>query len=326
MPDRMRVVVARRLPAAGLEELARRFDVDAGELSFDRDALLERVRGAAAIVADPTVPIDDELLDAAGPSLRVVANFAVGYDNVDLDACRARGVVVTNTPDVLTNATAELTVALMLAAARRLGEAERILRAGRWQGWDPAGLLGSELSHSTIGIVGLGRIGGRVAELLHGFAPTGESAPRMLYTGRTARPEAEAALGVRRLPLEELVEQADVVTLHASLTPETRHLVDERLLERFKPGAILVNTSRGALVDTPALVAALCTGRLGAAALDVYEHEPAVEPELLELENVVLAPHIGSATARARDAMARLAAENVIAVLTGRQPLTPVVR
>src|SRR2546425_219431 len=229
----MRVVVARRLPAAGLEELERRFDVDAGELSFDRDALLERVRGAAAIVADPTVPVDEELLDAAGPSLRIVANFAVGYDNVDLDACRARGVVVTNTPDVLTNATAELTVGLMLAAA---------------------------------------------------------------------------------------------VTLHASLTPETRHLVDERLLERFKPDAILVNTSRGALIDTPALVAALRAGRLAAAALDVYEHEPAIEPELLELENVVLVPHIGSATARARDAMARLVAENVIAVLTGRQPLTPVVR
>ena len=326
MPDRMRVVVARRLPAAGLEELERRFDVDAGELSFDRDALLERVRGAAAIVADPTVPVDEELLDAAGPSLRIVANFAVGYDNVDLDACRARGVVVTNTPDVLTNATAELTVGLMLAAARRLGEAERLLRAGRWQGWDPAALLGRELSDSTIGIVGLGRIGERVAELLRGFASPGESAPHILYTARTARPEAEARLGVRRLPLEELVEQADVVTLHASLTPETRHLVDERLLERFKPDAILVNTSRGALIDTPALVAALRAGRLAAAALDVYEHEPAIEPELLELENVVLVPHIGSATARARDAMARLVAENVIAVLTGRQPLTPVVR
>jgi glyoxylate reductase len=319
-------VIARRLPAAGVDELKREFDVDEGDLVVDRARLLERVRGAAAIVADPTVTVDAQLLDAAGPSLRVVANFAVGYDNVDLDACRARGVMVTNTPDVLTNATAELAVALMLAAARRLGEAERLVRGGRWQGWDPGELLGRELSYSVIGIVGLGRIGERVAELLRGFAPEGAASPHLLYTARSARPEAEERLGLRRLPLEELVEQADVVTFHVPLGPETRHLVDARLLERFKPGSILVNTSRGGLVDTQALVEALRTGRLAAAALDVYENEPAVEPQLLELENVVLVPHIGSATGRARDAMARLVAENVRAVLSGAEPPTPVVR
>jgi glyoxylate reductase len=322
---RPRVVIARRLPAAGRDELERRFEVDGGELLVDREALLERVRGAAALVADPTVPVDAELLEAAGPSLRVVANFAVGYDNVDLEACRERDITVTNTPDVLTNATAELTVALMLAAARRLGEAERLVRADRWKGWDPAALLGRELSHSTIGIVGLGRIGGRVAELLQGFGPGAGRGPSLLYWSRTARPEVESRLGLERLDLDELVGRADIVTIHLPLGPETRHIVDAHLLERFRPGAILVNTARGGLVDTAALVAALRSGRLAAAALDVYEHEPAVDPELLELENVVLLPHIGSATARARDAMAGLVAENVSAVLAGEPPPTPVI-
>jgi glyoxylate reductase len=318
MNDRQRVVVARELPAAGLDLLAERFDVVPGELSHDRDELHGRVRGAAAIVADPTVPVDAELLDAAGPSLRIVANFAVGYDNVDLDACRAHNVVVTNTPDVLTNATAELAVTLMLAAARHVGEAERLLRSGGWTGWDPAALLGRELSGSAVGIVGLGRIGLRVAELLGGFEPM------LLYTSRSPRPEAESRLGLQRVALEELVERSDFVTLHAPSTPETRHLIDAALLDRFKPGSVLVNTARGPLVDATALAAALRKGRPAAAGLDVFEHEPAVEPELLALENVVLLPHLGSATATARDGMARLVAENVIAVIAGNPPLTPV--
>jgi glyoxylate reductase len=317
------VVIARRLPAAGRDLLAERFELTEGELSLDRADLLRRISGAAALVADPTVPVDVDLLEAAGPSLRVVANFAVGYDNVDLDACRERGVEVTNTPDVLTNATAELAVTLMLAAARRVGEGERIVRAGRWTGWDPAAMLGRELAGSTVGIVGLGRIGTRVAELLQGFRPT------LLYTSRSVRPDslwAEGRLGLERVDLLELVERSDIVTLHAPLTADTRHLVNGELLARFKRGAVFVNTSRGALVDTAALAAALRDGLLGAAGLDVYEHEPAVEPELLALENVVLLPHVGSATAATRDAMARLVAENVIAVLAGKPPLTPVNR
>jgi glyoxylate reductase len=311
-------VIARRLPAAGLDLLADRFDVVPGELAPDRDELLERVKEAAAIVADPTVPVDAELLDAAGDSLRVVANFAVGYDNVDFDATEARGVVVTNTPDVLTNATAELAVTLMLAAARRVGEAERLLRAGDWRGWDPGALLGSELAGSTVGIVGLGRIGLRVAELLRGFGPVA------LYASPRARPDAEERLGLERVPLEELVARSDFVTLHAPATAATHHLVDAALLARFKPGAVLVNAARGSLVDARALAAALREGRLSAAGLDVFEHEPEVDPELVALENVVLLPHVGSATAKARDGMARLVAENVIAVLSGKPPLTPV--
>jgi glyoxylate reductase len=269
-------------------------------------------------VADPTVPVDRELLDAAGSTLRVVANFAVGYDNVDVETCRERGVVVTNTPDVLTNATAELAVALMLAAARRLGEAERLVRAGRWTGWEPNQLLGRELSGAVVGIVGLGRIGTRVAELLRGFGAD------MLYAARSRHPEAERSLGAEHAALEDLLERSDFVTLHVPLSPQTRHLIDAHALGRMKPGAILVNTSRGGLVDAAALARALREERLGGAGLDVYEEEPQVPPELIELERVVLAPHIGSATAVARDAMAQLVAENVIAVVEGRTPLTPV--
>jgi glyoxylate reductase len=279
---------------------------------------MKRVAGAAALVADPTVAVDADLLDAAGPDLRVVANFAVGYDNIDVEACRARGVIVTNTPDVLTNATAELAVALMLAAARRLGEGERLVRAGRWRGWEPGQLLGRELGGATVGIVGLGRIGTRVAELLRGFDVD------LLYAARSRRPEAEERLGAHHLPLDQLLERSDFVTLHVPLSPETHHLIDGRALELMKPGAILVNTARGGLVDSAALARALAEGRLAGAGLDVYEREPQVPPELLELERVILAPHIGSATAQARDGMARLVAENVIAVLEGHEPLTPV--
>lgn len=318
MSARPRVVVARYLPAAGRERLAERFDVDEGTAALDRAELMRRVAGADALVADPTVAVDTDLLDAAGPRLRVVANFAVGYDNVDVDACRARGVAVTNTPDVLTNATAELTVALMLAAARRLGEGERLLRAGRWTGWEPGQLLGRELSGAVVGIVGLGRIGTRVAELLRGF----DVEP--LYAARSRHLEAEERLGARHATLEDLLAESDVVTLHAPLTPETRHLIDRDALARMKPGAVLVNTSRGGLVDAAALADALARGRPAAAALDVYEEEPRVPEELLALEQVVLAPHMGSATTAARDGMASLVADNVIAVLGGGAPVTAV--
>jgi glyoxylate reductase len=318
--ERPIVAVARALPEAGLERLHERYEVRSGGLDADRADVLRLVAGAAAIVADPTVPIDAEVLDAAGPQLRVVANFAVGYDNVDLVACRERGVPVTNTPDVLTDATAELALALTLAAARGLAEAEGELRAGRWRrGWDPEGHVGIELSGAVFGIVGLGRIGRRYAELVRPLA--GE----LLYTGRTRRPDAEAELGARRVDLDELFERADVVSLHVPATPETRLMVDGDRLRRMKPTAILVNTARGALVDEAALAEALREGVIGAAGLDVYSSEPKVEPELLSAPRCVLLPHIGSATRRARDGMARLAADNVIAVLEGREPPTPVV-
>ena len=299
-----------------MELLAGRCAIRDGGLELTREELLELARGVDAIVADPAVAVDEALLEAAGPQLRVVANFAVGHDNVDLDACRRRGVAVTNTPDVLTNATAELALALALAAARRFTEAEADLRGGRWRGWDPGAYLGLELTGATFGVVGMGRIGRRYAELVVGFA--GE----ILYASRTPKEDAERELGVRRVALEEIFRRADVVSLHLPATGETTGLVGPRELSAMKPEAILVNTSRGPLVDSRALARALRDGEIGGAGLDVYEHEPDVPTELLEAPRCVLLPHIGSATTRSRDGMARLVAENVLAVLGGEEPRT----
>jgi glyoxylate reductase len=302
-----------------MELLAGRCTIRDGGLDLDREQLLELAAGVDAIVADPAVAVDEALLEAAGPQLRVVANFAVGHDNVDLNACRRRGVAVTNTPDVLTNATAELALALALAAARRFTEAEADLRAGRWRGWDPGAYLGLELTGATFGIVGLGRIGRRFAELVAGFA--GE----VLYTSRTRKEDAERQLGVRQVALEEIFGRADVVSLHLPATGETTGLVGPRELSAMKPDAILVNTSRGPLVDSRALARALGDGEIGGAGLDVYEHEPDVPTELLRAPRCVLLPHIGSATTRSRDGMACLVAENVLAVLEGEEPPSRVV-
>jgi glyoxylate reductase len=306
-----RVVVAGSLPAVGLELLRARFVVEARSDGVDFASLLARVAGAAAIVADPSVPVDGKLLDAAGNSLEVVANFAVGIDNIDLAAARLRGVVVTNTPEVLTEATAELAVALMLATARRIVEGDAIVRRGEWT----EDLLGRGLGGATVGVVGFGRIGQRVARLLSGFDV------RVLFA---ARGDDTASNGAEPRELGDLLAEADFVSLHVPLTDQTRHLIDADALARMKPGAILINTSRGAVVDTSALIEALRDGRLAAAGLDVYEREPHVPAELRDLPNTVLLPHMGSATVATRDAMARLCAENVIAVIDGREPPSPV--
>jgi len=308
------VLVARRLPRAGAEALRGECDLVEGGLDATQERLRELAPGAAAIVADPTVPVTDELLAAAGPDLRIVANFAVGYDNVDLDACRRRDVAVTNTPDVLTNATAELALALTLAAARRVTEAELELRRGGWAGWDPEAFLGIEVSGATFGVVGMGRIGFRYAQLVRGLA--GE----ILFTSRSEKPHAERELGAARVKLEELLRRGDVVSLHVPATPDTLALVGRDELSLMRPQAILVNTARGSLVDSDALADALRYGEIGAAGLDVYESEPAVPAELLDAPRCVLLPHIGSATTRSRDAMARLVADNVLAALSGAEP------
>ncbi len=315
---RPRVVVARRLLPAGFDLLEPRFDLVSGGLDADRDRLLELVPGAAAIVADPTVVIDDEVLTVAGPGLRLVANFAVGYDNVDRVALARRGVTLTNTPDVLTDATAELALGLTVAAARGIPAAERELRAGAWSGWDPARYRGIELSGATVGIVGMGRIGFRYAQLVSGFA--GET----LYTSRNRKQHAESELGARRVSLEDLLAESDVVSLHLPATPGNRHLIGPGTIDRMKAGCVLVNTARGSLVDSDALARALAEGRIAAAGLDVFENEPQVPPALLEAPGLVLTPHIGSATHRSRDAMAELVARNVISVLDGGPPLNEV--
>lgn len=309
------VLIARVLLPAGRELLEREgFEIREGGLGAGREDVLGLVKGVAAIVADPTVPVDGELLDAAGPELRVVANFAVGTDNIDLDACRERGIPATNTPDVLTNATAELALALTMAAARGLSGAEAELRAGWWTGWDPGGYLGLELSGATFAVVGLGRIGTRYAELVRPLA--GE----LLYVAQSPKPEAEASLGALRVELSEALERADVVSLHAPANTETHHLIGAEELEAMKDSAILVNTSRGTLVDSEALAAALDSGGIGGAGLDVFENEPDVPEALLKAPRATLLPHIGSATRTARDGMAMTAAKNVVAALTGEEP------
>jgi glyoxylate reductase len=314
MTARARVVVVGALPAVGVDLLRRRYVVDVGGGRPERGWLHELVTGASAIVADPSIPIDAEVLDAAGDSLKVVANFAVGHDNIDIEAVRERGIRATNTPDVLTNATAELAIALMLAVARRVAEADAVTRSGRWSAEEE--LLGRELAGATVGLVGFGRIARRVAELLRCFEV------RLLFSTRSDNP---APPGAECRELSDLLAASDFVSLHVPLTAETRHLMNPTRLAQMKRGAILVNTSRGGVIDTTALVDALRSGPLGAAGLDVYEDEPHVPRELRDLPNTVLLPHLGSATGTARDAMARLCVDNVVAVIEGREPPTPVV-
>jgi glyoxylate reductase len=313
-----KVAIARRLLPAGEDPLRSRFEVVSGGLEAGRAELLEIVPGAAAIVADPTVAIDEQVLAAAGPGLELIANFAVGYDNVDREACARRGVPLTNTPGVLTNATAELALGLTLAAARQITSAETSLRDGQWTGWNPSDYRGTELSGATVGVVGMGRIGLRYAQLMAGFGGD------LVYTSRSVKREAEERLGARKVSLEELLGESDVVSLHLAAAPENRHLIGKDELARMKPGAVLVNTARGTQVDSGALASALHDGELGAAGLDVFENEPGVPESLLSAPRVVLTPHIGSATFRSRDAMAELVARNVISVLEGSGPLNEV--
>ncbi len=319
-PDSRPVVcVARVLLEAGRELLRAEAELREGGLDATPQRIAELARGADAIVADPTVRVGEELLDAAGPDLRLVANFAVGTDNIDLEACRRRAIPVTNTPDVLTNATAELALALTLAAARGTSAAEGDLRAGRWSGWDPSAYLGLELTGATFSVVGFGRIGVRYAQLVRPLAGD------LLYVARSPRPDAERDLGAVRVDLAEALRRADVVSLHVPAGAETRHLIGASELGSMRSHAVLVNTARGSIVDSGALVGALDAGEIGAAGLDVYEFEPEVAAELLAAPRCTLLPHIGSATTRAREAMARTAALNVLAALSGSEPPNRVV-
>ncbi|TYP90755.1 2-hydroxyacid dehydrogenase [Blastococcus xanthinilyticus] len=286
-----------------------------------RERLLRDVAGAAALITLLTDRVDAELLDAAGPGLRIVANCAVGFDNVDLAAASARGVVVTNTPGVLDEATADLAFALVLATARRLVEADRFVRGGREWIWGPQSFVGLDVSGgATLGIVGLGRIGMAVARRAAAFGM------RILATGSRATGEEARRYGVAAADLPRLLAESDVVSLHCPLTPDTHHLIGAAELAAMKPTAILVNTARGPVVDEAALVTALETGVIAAAGLDVYEDEPRLHPGLRALDNTVLLPHIGSAGRATRDAMGLLAVDNVRAVLAGEPPRTPVPR
>lgn len=313
--------VTNRLPEAALELLraAGEVRIDEREEALPREDLLTLVAGADAILTLLHDRVDEELLGAAGSQLRCIANVAVGYDNVDLEAAARRGVVVTNTPGVLDDATADLTLALILAATRRVAEGDRLIRSRRPWIWGMHFMLGSGLRGKRLGIVGLGGIGRRVAERARAFGM------EIAYHSRHEAPaEVTAALEAERMPLQRLLAEADVLSLHCPLTPETHHLIGAAELAAMKPSAVLINAARGPVVDERALAEALAAGTIAAAGLDVYEREPQVEPALLELDNVVLTPHLGSATVETRTAMAELAARNAISVLRGQGALTPV--
>ena len=322
MPDRPRVFVTRRIPQAGLTALAAVAEVDLwdGELPPPREVLLERVRGVDGLLSLLTDRVDAELLDAAGPGLQVVSNYAVGYDNIDVAACRERGVAVGNTPGVLTETTADLAFALLMAVARRLPEGYDYVREDRWQTWGPLLLLGKDIHGATLGLVGFGRIGREMARRAKGFGM------RTLYFSRTqAPPEIEAELDATFTPFDELLAGSDFVSLHTALNEDTHHLIDARALARMQNGAILINTSRGGVVDQAALADALRSGHLFGAGLDVTDPEPMrADDPLLALPNCLVVPHVASASERTRDRMAAKAAANLIAGLQGEPLPDPV--
>lgn len=311
-----KVFVTRALPGDAIERLRKHHDVVVwpDDDPPPRDSLVEAMRDADGLLTMVTDRIDGELLDAA-PRLRVVAQMGVGYDNIDVAAATERGVIVTNTPGVLDETTADLAFALMMALARRLPEGERAVREGTWPSWRPAWLLGKDVHDATLGIVGMGAIGAAVARRARAFRM------RVLYWSRTRKPELEAQLEVEWRSLDELLRESDFVSLHVALTPETRGLIGERELSLMKRDAMLVNTARGPIVNAQALVEALREKRIGGAGLDVYDREPLpLDDPLLALDNVLLAPHAGSATLEARTAVARLAAANLMAALAGERP------
>lgn len=318
--DDIRIVLTRPLPFGAMEKFPAGWDVRAAGAKgpLDRGALMTILPGRQGLLCQLTDTIDAPIIDA-GPDLRIIANVGVGFNNIDWQHARRKGIVVTNTPGALTEATADLTLALVLACARRLLEADRFLRRGKFEGWDLELMLGLELSGATLGIIGMGRIGQAVARRANAFGM------KVLYTNRRALPaEIERDLTARRVDLDELLGLADVISIHCPSTPDTRHLIGAEALRKMKDGAILVNTSRGPVVDEEALLRALLSGKLRAAGLDVYEREPAVHPGLIALENVILLPHIGSATAKTRQAIVQMAIDNLTAFFGGGQALNPV--
>jgi glyoxylate reductase len=320
----MKLLVTRPIPAEAEARLRAEPGVETTVLeedaALDRAVLLEAASQADVILALLTERMDAELFDRS-PRLRMVANMAVGFDNVDTRAASARGIWVTNTPGVLDGATADLAMALLLATARRLPESERFLRAGRYERWGPMLLCGQEVHGRTLGILGMGRIGEAVARRARlGFGM------ELLYWDERGRPDLEQELGARRTDLETLLGASDFVSIHLPLTEGTTGLIDAERLARMKPTAVLVNTARGPIVEEAALAAALRSGAIWAAGLDVFEREPEVHPDLLELDNAVLLPHIASASIPTRLAMADLAASNILALHRGEEPPTPVVR
>ncbi len=311
-------LVTRNIPAAGLDRLASggSVKVNPHDRPMTADELVMAAADCDGVLSMLTDRIDAAFLDRC-PRVKAISNYAVGFNNIDVVACTQRGIGVSNTPDVLTNATAEIALALMLACARRVVEADGVVRAGQWRGWAPLDYLGMDMVGKVLGIIGAGRIGLRVARMAAGFEM------RVLYYSRKLHPEFDQ-IGAARVDMESLLKQADFVSLHAPLTDQTRHIIGAKQLAMMKPTAILINTARGPLVDEQALVDALRKNRIFAAGLDVFEREPALNPGLATLQNVILLPHIGSATVSTRGQMAVMAAEDLLAMTSGRCPVHPV--
>ncbi|MFC1700902.1 2-hydroxyacid dehydrogenase [Patescibacteria group bacterium] len=312
-----KIFITREIPEKGIKMLKdKEWDVSVGpEGSISREDLLKSVKGVDAILSVLTEKIDAEVMDAAGEQLKVIANYAVGYNNIDVEEAKKRNIMVTNTPGVLTNAVAEHTIAMIFAIAERIVEADRFTRAGRYKAWGPKLLLGADIQGKTLGIVGMGRIGSAVAQRMQdGFDL------KIIYYDVNRNEELEQKFSMEYREINELMKEADFISLHTALTNETKHLINEERLNMMKPTAYLINTSRGPVIDEKALIKVLKDKKIAGAALDVFENEPELMPGLTDLENVVITPHIASATEGTRDKMSEMAVGNIISVLEGETP------
>ncbi len=314
----MKVFVTRKIPGKALDKLTssgHEVEISKFGRPLTQEELVEKVKGADALLTLLTDRVDGDLMDVAGPQLKIVSNYAVGFDNVNIKAATDRGIVVTNTPsEEINEAVAEHTWALILSLARRIVEADEAVRRGAYKGWEPDIFLGINLIGKTLGIIGLGRIGSRVAQRAKGYNMT------ILYNKRKPDPEKEKELGVTFVSLDDLLSKSDFVTLHVPLTEETRHMINKETLAKMKKGSYLINTARGPVVDEHDLVEALRSGHLAGAALDVYDNEPNIDPELIGMENVILTPHIASATWEAREKYGQLAVDAILDVLENKKP------
>ncbi len=316
----MKVFLTRKIPEDGIKILKNaglEIEIFPHNRIPKKEEIIAGVRDADALISLLTDKIDREIIDSA-PKLKVIGNYAVGYNNIDVEYAKKKGIIVTNTPGVLTDATADLTFALILAAARRVVEGDKFMRQGKFNGWAPMLMLGKDVWGATIGIIGAGRIGQAVARRAKGFNM------RILYYSRTRKEEMDG-LGAKFVSLEELLRESNIITLHVPLTSDTRHLIDYKEFELMKEGAILINTARGEVVNEEAMLKALKSGKLFAAGLDVFYNEPNVNPELFKMDNVVLTPHIGSATERTRRKIAEMVCSDVVRVLRGEEPVNRVV-
>jgi len=317
LAEKAKLYIARKLPEPLEQMLEPVFNVKSNlsEILESKEEFLRNVEGITALVTDAQVKVDEEVMTAAGPRLRVISNYAAGFNNIDVEAATQRGILVTNTPIAVNNATADITWALMFGVARRVAEGDRLIRSGEPWGWTPSFFLGRDFTGKTLGIIGAGQVGKTVAKRAGGFSMD------IIYFGSRPNAELERESGARQVTLETLLKESDYISIHTPLTPETRHMISAKEFAMMKPTAILINTSRGPVVDEEALTEALKAHTIWGAGLDVFEREPYVNPELLKLDNVVMTPHIGTATPDARRGMAIMAAQNVLDIVEGRMPI-----